>query len=140
MKIYTDGSSTGKVGSGGWAFLVVNDDESEGLLFSGNDQETTNNRMELKAIISALEYCLEIGLKKPVIISDSQYAIGVLTRQFRASTNLDLVESGRVLVHRVHPSLFWVRGHSKNQLHDIVDQEAKRVRLASERIPRGEGH
>lgn len=75
VEIYTDGACSGNPGPGGWgAILVWNGHEKE---LSGGEAETTNNRMELTAVIEALA-----ALREPcevVLTSDSKYVIDALT-------------------------------------------------------------
>ena len=54
IKIYTDGSCLKNPGDGGWAAIIIRDDESKEI--SGNEKDTTNNRMELLAPINALKH------------------------------------------------------------------------------------
>ena len=74
--IFTDGSSRGNPGPGGWGMLVMNEDEDK-ILFTEHDIEerTTNNRMELKAIICAFEYAEDHPNDYFIIYSDSAYAV-----------------------------------------------------------------
>jgi ribonuclease HI len=121
VEIYTDGACRGNPGPGGWGVLLsVQGQEKE---LSGAESYTTNNRMELRAVIAALQ-----ALKRPVdvrLYTDSQYVRnGVLgwlarwktrgwkTTDGKAVKNQDLwemldVEAGR---HRIE--WHWVRGHS----------------------------
>ena len=74
LTIFTDGGCSGNPGPGGWAFIVY-DGESELASQSGGAMQTTNNRMELTAVIEALRYVL--ALEAPVssvqVNTDSQY-------------------------------------------------------------------
>lgn len=76
MEIFTDGACSGNPGPGGWgALLRYGSSEKE---LSGGAAETTNNRMELSAVIAALE-----ALKEPcevTLCSDSKYVIDALTK------------------------------------------------------------
>jgi len=76
--IYTDGSSLGNPGPGGWGAVVVTQKKTV-VELGGADKNTTNNKMELTAIIEALRY-----LKKPnkeiVVYTDSSYAINGITK------------------------------------------------------------
>ena len=70
--IYTDGGCSGNPGPGGWAFVVSENGEIREYR-SGGDQSTTNNKMELTAVINALEYAKANGERDVVIFTDSQY-------------------------------------------------------------------
>lgn len=74
--IFTDGSSRGNPGPGGWGMLVMNEEESEILFMeSDSDNPTTNNRMELKAMICAFEYAEDHPKDYFIIYSDSAYVV-----------------------------------------------------------------
>ena len=131
VDIYTDGACRGNPGKGGWgAILVYGGHEKE---LSGGEEETTNNRMELMAAISALE-----ALKEPcevTLTSDSKYMIDSIEKGWARSwqakgwrkadkspaLNPDLWE--RLLnlldVHKV--SFVWVRGHNGHPYNERCD-------------------
>ena len=131
VDIYTDGACRGNPGKGGWgAILVYGGHEKE---LSGGEAETTNNRMELMAAISALE-----ALKEPcevTLTSDSKYMIDSIEKGWARSwqakgwrkadkspaLNPDLWE--RLLhlldVHKV--SFVWVRGHNGHPYNERCD-------------------
>ena len=131
VDIYTDGACRGNPGKGGWgAILVYGEHEKE---LSGGEAETTNNRMELMAAISALE-----ALKEPcevTLTSDSKYMIDSIEKGWARSwqakgwrkadkspaLNPDLWE--RLLhlldIHKV--SFVWVRGHNGHPYNERCD-------------------
>ena len=76
--IYTDGGCSGNPGPGGWAFVVSENGEIREYR-SGGDQPTTNNKMELTAVINALEYAKANGERDVVILTDSQYVKNGIT-------------------------------------------------------------
>ena len=69
IKIYTDGACSGNPGKGGWAAVILNGNSIEKI--SGSAENTTNNRMELMALISALKFVKDQNLE---IFTDSKYA------------------------------------------------------------------
>ncbi len=76
IKIYTDGACIGNPGPGGWAAIILLENEKKELF--GGEKLTTNNRMELTAAIKALEYCnsqeeKQLSLKEIKIYTDSIY-------------------------------------------------------------------
>ena len=76
IKIYTDGACIGNPGPGGWAAIILEENEKKELF--GGEKLTTNNRMELTAAIKALEYCnnqeqKQRSLKNLKIFTDSTY-------------------------------------------------------------------
>ena len=134
ITIYTDGACSGNPGKGGWAALMqYNNVEKE---IFGAEEETTNNRMELTAAISALEI-----LKEPCqveIFTDSQYVKNGITKWIggwlknnwknsakKPVKNKELWE--RLLeVSKKHEIVWnWVEGHAGNELNERVDQLAR---------------
>lgn len=78
-EIFTDGSSRGNPGPGGWGVVVV----SDGKIieeFGGKEEMTTNNRMELTAAIEALKRVAEIGSPEITVNTDSEYLVKGITR------------------------------------------------------------
>ena len=136
--IYTDGACSGNPGPGGWgALLQCRDNERE---LSGGEAATTNNRMELMAVIEALN-----ALKKPVravVHTDSQYVQkgisewihgwkrkGWKTASGSPVKNVDLWQAldSAARVHQVEWK--WVKGHAGHPENERVD------RLARDAIP-----
>ena len=131
VTIYTDGACSGNPGPGGWgAILSYNGREKE---LSGGERQTTNNRMELTAVISALE-----ALREPCAVelySDSKYVIDALNKGWAESwrkknwiksdkkpaLNPDLWE--RLLdLTAVHTMRYhWVKGHADNEYNNRCD-------------------
>ena len=134
VQVYTDGACSGNPGPGGWgAILSYNGREKE---LSGGEKNTTNNRMELTAVISALE-----ALKEPCeveLYSDSKYVIDALSKGWARSwkaknwiksdkkpaLNPDLWEKLLSLtdIHTVH--YHWVKGHAENEYNNRCDELA----------------
>jgi len=136
VEIYTDGACRGNPGPGGWgALLIAGGNERE---LSGAETLTTNNRMELTAVIRALE-----ALKRPVqgnLYTDSQYvrkgvlewmpqwkARGWKTADKKPVKNQDLWQALDDLVHRHKLEWHWVKGHSGNAGNERVDDLANRA-------------
>ena len=135
--IYTDGGSDPNPGIGGWA-AVLQFGEHEKVL-TGNDPQTTNNRMELQAAIGALQ-----ALKRPCNIqfhTDSEYLRKGITewiekwaaKNFRKGgkpiPNADLWQTLWPLTKEHEIEWHWVRGHAGNPLNERVDQLARQARL-----------
>lgn len=123
IEIYTDGGCLGNPGPGGWAF-VVNDGDTLGYSLSGGEKLTTNNKMELKAVISALEYALSINEENVTIITDSQYVKNGITLWIKnwkrngwrtsgggAVKNVELWNELDSLNQKLHVEWKWVKGH-----------------------------
>lgn len=138
VDIYTDGACSGNPGPGGWgAILRYNGMEKE---ISGGEKNTTNNRMELMAVISALE-CL----KEPCVVqlySDSKYVIDALNLGWAVSwrkkgwiksdkkpaLNVDLWERLLTLTEKHEMHYHWVKGHANNQYNNRCDALAVTAR------------
>ncbi len=131
--IYTDGACSGNPGPGGWgALLRYNGHEKE---LSGGESETTNNRMEMMAVIEALG---AITTKKPVhLYTDSKYVIdgvnqwlagwkarGWKTAGKKAVKNQDLWERIDLAIQSHDVTFFWVKGHSGDPDNERVDSLA----------------
>ena len=86
--IYTDGSCLSNPGPGGWAAIILNDISKK--ILKGGENNTTNNRMEMMAVISGLESVSNDG--DVTIYSDSKYVINSITLGWKRKANLDLWE------------------------------------------------
>jgi ribonuclease HI len=75
VKIYTDGACSGNPGKGGWGHIIIRDDKT--LENYGGEQQTTNNRMELTAIIQGLSKCGDSEII--TVFTDSKYVIDGVT-------------------------------------------------------------
>jgi ribonuclease HI len=137
MDIYTDGGCSGNPGPGGWAFVALT---QAGLHEeSGGDKATTNNKMELTAVIKALEFVLghEEG-KAPeacVVHTDSQYVKNGITSWIitwkkngwrtaakEAVKNRELWERLDSLAAGMDVRWAWVKGHAGNELNERCDE------------------
>ena len=125
--LYTDGSCIGNPGPGGWASIIIINDVKTTL--SGSDEETTNNKMEITAVIKGLEQFPENSSVK--IFTDSEYVINTMTKNWKRNTNLDLWNRLDSLVINRTIEWNWVKGHSGNKLNDeadlIANGEAKKI-------------
>ncbi len=133
VEIFTDGACRGNPGPGGWAALLRYGDAEK--LVSGAAAETTNNRMELQAAISALEQLTRPS--KVAITTDSEYLRqginqwiqkwkrnGWRTSQRKPVKNRDLWQRLDELVQKHQIEWHWVRGHSGHPENEQVDQAA----------------
>jgi ribonuclease HI len=124
-EIYTDGSCHTQLCIGAWAAVILIGNEK--IILSGKVSDTTHNRMEILAVVEALQY-LQINYKTVLeikIISDSQYVIGLITRQpkFMAQNfltkagepirNLDLVKRLLTLNERMNLKFIKIKAHQK---------------------------
>ncbi len=134
IEIYTDGACSGNPGKGGWAaVLVYKGIEKE---ISGAERETTNNRMELTAVIMALK-----ALKEPCAVrltTDSKYVCDAVNKGWvyswkskgwkkadkKPALNVDLWEQllEQLTVHKVE--FIWVKGHNGHKYNERCDELA----------------
>ncbi len=134
VQLFTDGACSGNPGPGGWgAILRFGEHEKE---LSGGAENTTNNRMELTAVIEGLQ-----KLKEPCIVelySDSKYVIDGLQKGWaegwkkrgwiksdkKPALNPDLWEQLLALTHIHTMHYHWVKGHADNPKNNRCDELA----------------
>lgn len=128
--IYTDGSCIPNPGSGGWAFCALADSNDVTPLewhVSGGEAQSTNNRMELTAVIEALNFFSK--KKKFHIYSDSQYVIKCAKGVYKRKKNTDMWKEYDISSSGKKIEWTWVKGHSNDKYNETVDflakQEAK---------------
>lgn len=138
INVYTDGSSLGNPGPGGYGIIMEWKGKQYVKEFSGGYRFTTNNRMELMAVIVALE-TLNKQPMQVTVYSDSKYVIDAVQKKwvfswekkaFRDKKNPDLWQ--RFLkIHRKHQVNFhWIKGHNAHPQNERCDQLA--VKAAKE--------
>lgn len=136
VEIYTDGACSGNPGPGGWGALLRYGDHEKEL--SGFELETTNNRMEMTAVIESLK-----ALKKPCDIhlyTDSTYvkdgvnkwlegwkAKGWRTASKKPVKNQDLWEAIDSEIQRHNITWHWVKGHDGHVENERVDELARKA-------------
>lgn len=120
IQIYTDGSCLGNPGPGGWGAVIIEDGRKRTL--SGADKSTTNNRMEMLAVIQGLAAVPEA--EQVTVFSDSQYVVNTMTRGWKRKANVDLWDrlDAEVAAHRVE--WMWVRGHDGDPGNEEADSLA----------------
>ena len=134
VEIYTDGACSGNPGKGGWgAVLVYNGKEKE---LSGGEKETTNNRMELTAVIEGLK-----ALKEPcsvTLTTDSKYVCDAINQGWLNSwiknnwrksdkkpvLNIDLWQELLPLLNAHQVEFVWVKGHAGHKYNERCDELA----------------
>ena len=134
VTIYTDGACSGNPGPGGWGTILEWYGVEKEL--RGGENPTTNNRMELTAVIVALETLKEACSVE--LYSDSKYVIDALTKGWLASwrkngwrksdkkpvLNVDLWERLLPQLARHEMHYHWVKGHAENEKNNRCDQMA----------------
>lgn len=127
--VYTDGSCSFKNGTGGWAFIVMTDDET--FEHSGAENDTSLGRMELMGPLMSLEYLNMIEFNDLVlIVSDSQYVVEGFNDKERArNKHKDLWNRMEELAEPFRRVLFeHVKGHSGDFWNERADKLAGAAR------------
>lgn len=134
INIYTDGACSGNPGKGGWgAVLVYKENEKE---ISGGSADTTNNRMELTAVIEALKQLKEVC--NVTLTTDSKYVCDAVTKGWvyswekngwrksdkKPALNVDLWEELLPLLEKHNVTFNWVKGHNGHPYNERCDKLA----------------
>jgi len=133
ITIYTDGGCSGNPGPGGWAFTLDGDGSFQTEMHGG-EKETTNNKMELTAVIQALSYAKQLGAAEINVFTDSQYvkngitvwikswkAKGWKTADKKPVKNQEYWVKLDGLVGSLPVSFHWVKGHAGIELNERCD-------------------
>ena len=133
IRIYTDGACRGNPGPGGWGALILKGNEE--IKLNGGQNDTTNNQMELTAVIKALDFFSESSELE--IFTDSKYVMDGITEYIKkwkvngwktASKkpvkNSDLWKQLDDLSTHHSIKWNWVKGHSGHRENDIADELA----------------
>lgn len=120
IKIYTDGAYAPSRDKGGWAFVVIKDNKKIHSSFFG-EEDTTNNRMEIQAVIEAIIWAKENKLTKIEIFTDSMYVIGTMSKNWKRNKNHDLWEILDELVLNMTISWNHVKGHEGDKYNELCD-------------------
>ena len=135
VEIFTDGACSGNPGAGGWgAILRYNNVEKE---LSGGDEDTTNNRMELTAVIEALSKLKQSCDVK--LYSDSAYVVNAINQNWlnnwknnnwigsdkKPVKNIELWQMLDKLLNEHNVVFYKVKGHSDNELNNRCDELAR---------------
>lgn len=135
VTIYTDGACSGNPGPGGYGTVLLYGEARKEL--SGGYRLTTNNRMEILAVIKGLE-----ALKEPckvLLYSDSRYVVDAIEKGWVAkwrqngwmrnkkerAQNVDLWERMTALLEKHQVSFYWVKGHADNPENERCDELAR---------------
>jgi ribonuclease HI len=140
LSIYTDGACSGNPGPGGWGAVLICHSPPKRKEINGAENDTTNNRMELTAVIEALAI-----LKRPceiAITTDSRYVCdafrknwidGWIKNGWRTSAkkpvkNQDLWQKLLTLIEPHDITWHWIKGHNEHPENEAADQLAVRAR------------
>jgi ribonuclease HI len=146
VDIFTDGAASPNPGPGGFGVIIVNG--TGRTEFSGGFRKTTNNRMELRAVIEGLQAIQEDGLAVTVY-SDSRYVVDMLNGGYAAkwrahgwmrnardrAENPDLWGQLLDICCKRKIAFAWVRGHAANPENERCDQLAVQARQANNLPP-----
>lgn len=131
VKVYTDGACRGNPGPGGWAAILLWNNTTKEIF--GGEQDTTNNRMELKAAIEGLK-----AVKRPVkieIYTDSEYLKNGMTVWIKSwltnnwnkgkIKNIDLWQDLYNLSKQFEIEWHWIKSHNGNKYNELADKLAR---------------
>ncbi len=136
LEVWTDGACSGNPGPGGWGWIT---NEIEPRSGSGGDPATTNQRMEVAAVVNALQSVPERPI---VVVSDSTYVVNCITKKWYAGwqrngwknskkepvANRDLWEQLVPLATADGVTFRWVKGHAGHPLNEAADALAVAAR------------
>ncbi len=138
--IHTDGACEGNPGRGGWAAVLTSGAHRK--VISGGVRRTTNNRMELRAVIEALTSLKQDG-QKVKVVSDSLYVTNSVNKRWLANwvrqgfrkadgvrENADLWIALHALLRRHTVKFHWIKGHAAHAENEACDRLAVAARLA----------
>lgn len=135
--LYTDGASIGNPGPGAYVALILHNKKQ--ILLSHSYRKTTNNRMELKAVIEGLNFCLNNNISRIKIYTDSQLIykaitdgwierwirVGWKTTNKKPVLNQDLWLKLHFFLNKIQVEIYWIESHSGNKFNELVDKIAK---------------
>lgn len=140
--IYTDGACEGNPGRGGWAAILTSGAHRK--VIAGGYRRTTNNRMELRAVIESLASLKGDG-RRVKVVSDSRYVTDAVNKRWLANwvrkgfqkpggvrENADLWLELQALLKRHSVTLEWVRGHAAHAENEECDRLAVAARKAKD--------
>jgi len=124
--VYTDGSCIPNPGPGGWAYEIRNSQDEIIESLSGSDKNTTNNRMELTAVIKSLKSDYINNDSFVTIKSDSQLIINTMNKNWKKKENVDLWEELEEFkkIKNLRCEWEWVKAHAGIEGNENVDQKA----------------
>ena len=120
IELYSDGAYSSSRNSGGWSFIVLNNDAK---IYSAFDtvKNTTNNRMEILAAIEAIQWGKDNNYFDITLYTDSMYVIGTMTLNYKRNKNLDMWEIMDKVVEGINVNWKHVKGHSDNRWNQMCD-------------------
>lgn len=125
IRIFTDGSSLGNPGPGGFCAIIKQGTDTH--IVKGGDAHTTNNRMEMAAIIAGLYWVSKNfpDSRECSVTSDSNLIIQSLKQGWKRKKNLDLWEKLDHVIDKFEKiDWIWVRGHAGHKENEMADKVA----------------
>lgn len=139
IDVFTDGGCSGNPGPGGWAYVLIDEKGSIISTSSGGEAQTTNNKMELNAVINAIKACKLLQANKIFINTDSQYVKNGITQwivSWKAKgwktaskdpvKNRELWEELDSLNSSSDITWNWVKGHAGIQYNELCDSMVRK--------------
>jgi len=125
IKIYTDGACSGNPGPAGCGAVIIYPDKREFHMSQYLGDNLTNNIAELNAILLSVQSLTNVSKEVPIeIYSDSQYSIGVLTKN-NAIKNKELIQKTKAVLAKFnHVKFIKVKGHSTDHYNNLADNLA----------------
>lgn len=121
-RIYTDGSCLRNPGGpSGWSFCVCEDDRT--WLVGGGEPSSTNNRMELTAVIEALQWVTPCEYE---LYTDSLLTLNCAKKLWKRKANMDLWVAYDAAIKGKILNWHWVKGHSGDEFNELVDSYARK--------------
>ena len=127
IDLYTDGACSGNPGRGGWAAVAFNEDGDNIMQCSEGYRLTTNNRMEIMAVVKGLKKLREQSdkIKNVTVYSDSQYVVNTMNLGWARNYNNDLWDELDVAVSLfINVEFVKVKGHAKDKRNNLADEIA----------------
>ncbi|MCB0736508.1 MAG: ribonuclease HI [Bacteroidetes bacterium] len=143
ITIYTDGAAQGNPGPGGYGIVMISGQHRKE--FSAGFRETTNNRMELLAVVEALKKLKWKGMNV-TIYSDSKYVVDAVEKKwvfgwqqtgFKNKKNPDLWRAFLSVYPLHHIKFVWVKGHAGNPLNERCDELAVAAAKSATNVDHG---
>lgn len=128
IEIYTDGAYSSLRDKGGWAFVVLQDKEKihHSFFYEFN---TTNNRMEIQAVLEACYWLKENNLRETTLYTDSMYVIGTMSKNWKRNKNTDLWLLLDEAIKDLKINWTHVKGHNGDKYNEICDALASQASL-----------
>lgn len=128
IELYTDGACSPNPGTGGWAACFKWNDKVHEIY--GYEENTTNNKMELNAVIEGIQLIRATAPneKDITIYSDSQWVIKCATKEWQRKANLNLWDTLVLITAGYNISWVWIEGHIGNELNERCDALAVKAR------------